>query len=793
MLAEPHAATFTATAHACAHCGTSVLAKATPAFCCDGCRVVYSLLRDQKLTRYYALGGGAGAPVAAIRTRDHKWLEPIEARLKENGAGLSSVALDVQGLHCSACVWLIDELFRRGEGAGSILVNPALGSVAITASSTFDLRHFVNEVEEFGYAFGPPLKLAQEGSTENALLLRMGICIALTMNAMVFALAIYLGLRSGPTYELMHAAGYGLSCVAVVVGGSVFFASAWRALRRGVLHMDAPIALGIALAFLGSTWSFFWGDKRASYFDTITTFTTLMLVGRWLQERVLARNRRRLLADDGVDGLFARRIVDSQVQLVRCSELRANDELLLASGDLVPVDAELLDADASISLDWISGESAPRTYARGATLPAGAFNAGDAAIRARACTTIDASPLVALLRSPTTRTVDAARTSPWWQRLARYYVAGVFAVSIIGGIAWYFVTRDGARTLDVVTAILVVTCPCALGIATPLAYEFVQAGLRRIGLFVRTATFLDRAREVTQVVLDKTGTLTSGALAIADTRPLDQMTDDERNVLYNLVVRSTHPKSLAVTTALRHHEVRFTPIDEFVEVPGAGLACRWQGQEVRFGAAAWAAGETHSSDLVFSFDGVARSRFQTCEDLRPDAKQEVESLFRDGYDVWIVSGDTAPRVQEMARILRVRADHALAECTPTAKAEWLSKHDLRNTLMVGDGINDSLAVSQAWCAGTPAVDRPFMPARSDFYFTSAGLAPIRTALRAARALHRVTRRNLAFAIAYNVFAVALCLSGVMRPWLAAVLMPASSLFVIASTVASLSSRSRLWK
>lgn len=780
-------------AQACAHCGTSVVAQAAPAFCCDGCRVVYALLHEQRLTRYYALGGGAGTPVSSSNRRDHKWLEATAAQLQHEGSALTHIALDVQGLHCSACVWLMEELFRRAEGAGSILVNPALGTVAITASPTFDVRRFVGDIESFGYVFGPALKQAQEGSRDNGLLLRMGICVALTMNAMVFALAIYLGLRSGPTYELMHAAGYALSCIAVAVGGSVFFASAWRALRRGVLHMDAPIALGIALAFLGSTWSFFWGDKSASYFDTITTFITLMLVGRWLQERVLAKNRQSLLADDGVDSLFVRRVAGSQVELVRCRDVRANDELLLAAGDLVPVNSQLLDEEASISLDWISGESAPRAYKAGALLPAGAFNAGSTAVRAKATTTIEESPLVALLRSPMTRAVDGARTSIWWQRLARYYVWGVLVIASAGGLAWYIATSNGARTLDVMTAILVVTCPCALGIATPLAYEFVQAGLRRRGLFVRTATFLDRAREVSQIVLDKTGTLTSGALALAATDGIDALSPDERNLLYNLVVRSTHPKSLAVATALRDRGVHFEPLESFTEIPGAGLLCRWRGQEVRFGAAGWAANEALGDDLVFAFDGKPRLRLQTCEALRSDAKQEIEALARDGYEMWIVSGDTTARVQETARILRVPADHAFAECSPTDKAAWLRAHDRRNTLMVGDGINDSLAVSQAWCGGTPAVDRPFMPARSDFYFTTAGLAPIRTALRAARALHRVTRRNLVFAIAYNAFAIGLCLMGVMRPWLAAVLMPASSLVVIASTIASLSSRSRLWK
>lgn len=810
-----------ATLSACLHCGASLTGipadHAGEGYCCAGCRTVHGLLQRGGLTRYYALRGKEGVPVEAPRAgRDAKWLEPFAERVAAS-EGLCEVALDMQGVHCTACVWLVDELFRRQGGGARVLVNPALGTIDLVVSSGFELSTFVREVEQFGYRLGPRAKpgdAVDQGS--GGLLLRMGITLALAMNSMIFALSMYLGLERGPTWDLMHGAGYLLASAAVLVGGSVFITSAWRALRRGVLHMDVPIALGIVLAFSGSTWSYFFGESRASYFDTITIFIALMLVGRWLQERVLDSNRRALLADDGAYGLLARRVsAEGRVALVACGELRAGDTLLIAPGDLVPIDAVLEDEGASFSLDWITGEAAPRTFSRGETVPAGAFDASVRAVNVRALTDFASSPLVALLRAPRPRDVDGARSTPWWQRLATAYVSGVLALATLGAAGYWYFTHDLGRTLDVTTAILVVTCPCALGIATPLAYELVHAGLRRAGLYVRAAGFLDRAREVRRVVFDKTGTLTTGVLGLVTldaqgapdgTRPFAALTTGERLVLAGMTARSTHPKSAAALAAL---ELRASEAGLALDVraagaaldvqesAGAGLEARVAGVVHRLGSATWCVSEAtalpENADLVYSVDGRVRTLLHTEERLRPDAAKEVARLEREGYEAWVLSGDGEERVAALAATVGIPRERAVGGRTPQGKSAWLAAHDRHDTLMIGDGLNDALVVGEAHCSGTPAVDRPFVPARSDFYFVTPGLAPIGLGLRASRALHRTTTRNLCAALLYNAGAVALCLAGLMSPWLAAALMPTSSLAVIFATLASLGPRSALWK
>lgn len=808
---------------ACLHCGAALGGVASDdardGFCCAGCRTVHGLIRRGGLSRYYALRGAEGVPVPSARPgADDAWVEPYAARVAASD-GLCEVALDLQGVHCTACVWLVDELFRRQSGGARVLVNPALGALDLVVASGFDLRGFVHEIEQFGYRVGPRAK-AGEATTaaSGGLLLRMGITVALAMNSMIFALSLYLGLEQGPTWDLMHTAGWLLAASAVVVGGSVFIGSAWRALRRGVLHMDVPIALGIVLAFAGSTWSFLYGDRRASYFDTITIFIALMLVGRWLQERVLERNRRALLADEGAHGLLARRLdAQGRAALVPCGELRAGDTLLIAPGDLLPVDATLEEDAASFSLDWITGEAAPRTFTRGETVPAGAFDASVHAARVRLNTDFSASPLVALLRAPRPRDVDGARATPWWQRLAQAYVGGVISVASLGALGWWLVTRDLAQTLDVTTAVLVVTCPCALGIATPLAYELVHAGLRRAGLYVRASGFLDRARTVRRVVFDKTGTLTAGVLGLTGLdahgtpdgeAPLAGLDDAECAVLMAMTARSTHPKSVALLACLERRADAAdaaenanlahddTPDLIVEERAGQGLCARVNGREYRVGSVRFGLFDSSprlDADLIFTVDGVLRRAWRSEERLRPDAIREVTRLAQEGYESWVLSGDVPPRVTALAAAVGIPATRAIGGRSPEGKAAWLAAHDRADTLMIGDGLNDALVVGDAHCAGTPAVDRPFVPARSDFHFVTPGLAPVGLALRASRALHRVTTRNLCVAIAYNAGAVALCLAGWMTPWLAAALMPASSLAVIIATLASLGPRSALWK
>lgn len=784
----------------CLHCRLPLSYGEPGDFCCRGCEAVHRLLSEAGLSRYYDLGGGDGHPVTQASS-DHKWLEPIAERLaaQPTGSGLSRIVLDVQGLHCSACVWLLEELFRREPAGAGIVVNPAVGSVALTVEPTFPLAAYVRTIEAFGYRFGPPLKGAAERSSGSDIVWRMGVCIAIAMNTMIFGFAVYCGLAEGRVLRLFHGLDFALSFVSVLVGGSTFFRSAWQAVKKRVLHLDLPIALGIALVFSSSTYTYLTRGGATSYFDTLNVFIALMLVGRFLQERVLAKNRAYLLASDGAEGLYTRRIEASGVSLVRCTEIQEGDLLLIGHQDLVPVDAELIGAEGSVfSLDWINGESAPRGFAPGAVVPAGAFCQDARATTLRARSPFDASAVVALLRTSNRRDHDLARATPWWKRLTSIYVVTVLAVAAAAFAGWMLATRDLSRTLDVVAAVLIVTCPCAFGIATPLAYELAQAGLRRVGLFVRTPGFLDRAAEIRRVVFDKTGTLTTGSLVVENRDALAALAFSERSIAYDLAVRSSHPKSRAIAKALESLGVvdAFDARREVREVPGKGLEAHDHGHLWRLGSPAWAANVRwtgRAPDVVLSRDGAVIAMIRTAEEARPGARSEVLALEREGYEICVLSGDSPEATRAMAATCGIPSERAFGARSPEGKARWLEQLAARSekkTLFIGDGINDSLVAEQAYCAGTPAIDRPFMAARCDFYFVSPGLGPVREALHMAKRLARAVRLNLAIAIFYNAITVTLAVAGLMTPLWCAVLMPLSSLSTVLATTAQLTRKKK---
>lgn len=774
----------------CLHCRSPLPSARADGFCCAGCRHVYALLQSSGLARYYALRGEqalAPVPPQARRT-EHAWLDALAS---EGGAAATRrLTLDVQGIQCGACVWLIQSLFKRQPDALSVQLNPALGRLSCVVGRTFPIAGFVQAVEQFGYRLGPATKA--EPRERDTLLLRTGVCAALAGNTMFLGAATYLGLDSGPLNALFQNVSLAAATLSALIGGSYFVERALAGVKRGVLHLDLPIAVGMGLAYLGSVWSHFFADGAASYFDTVSVFIALMLIGRLLQERLIERNRRQLLASEGASSLLARRLRDGRPEFVPCAALAAGDRLLVCPGEIVAVRARLEDASGSFGFDWINGESEPKQLARGDELTAGAINLGSSTIEAVAQTGFERSELDLLLRDDSS--AKQRLSGDFWDRTARLYVAAVLLTTVAGMCIWWLRGAGLVAVLDVATAVLVVTCPCAFGIAVPLAYELGVAGLRKRGLFVRDAGFFDRAARVRRIVFDKTGTLTSGVPELKDPGALARLSARQRAVLYAMVAQSNHPKSTAVARALQAADPSLqVQALKPEERPGKGLECSAGGVRYRFGEASWALPNGGATGLAFSADGALLLAIELVEVARPNAREELTQLEREGYELWIASGDADEKVKQLAASLNVPAARALGDLSPEDKRRLIERIDRRDTLMLGDGINDGPALSRALCSGTPAIDRPFVPARADFYFLTEGLTPVRQALHVAAGVRAVVRKALWFAGLYNVAAVALAYAGLMRPWLAAVLMPASSIAVLAFTALSLSTRRNVWR
>jgi Cu2+-exporting ATPase len=458
------------------------------------------------------------------------------------------------------------------------------------------------------------------------------------------------------------------------------------------------------------------------------------------------------------------------------------DVLLVAPGDVVPVDATLLDETAHVSTDWITGESKPRLLSRGSEVPAGSFNAGRSAFHVAARTDFTQSPLVQLLRQPVTREGRAAGHQQLWNDVARRWVVKVLLVAAGGFLAWWPSSFDEA--VNVAASLLVITCPCAIGIAIPLAYEITQTHLRRAGFYVRSSDLLDRLIKVKKVLFDKTGTLTLGRLELVDPSVVAQLPAIARDVAYNLAARSSHPVSGCVSRALEGAGARYELTAVVTEVQGQGLEWHRADGLWRLGRPSWASGG-EGAGAVLSRGGVEVARFVTREALRSDARRELAALQAQGYGVWLISGDQPAKVADMATTLGVPPGQALGGLKPEAKADAVARLDANDTLYLGDGVNDSLAFERALIAGTPAIDRPVMPGRSDFFLVGEGLAPIKQSLARAAHLRAVVNRVLTISVTYNAFAIVLALFGKMSPLLAAITMPASTITLILITIMGL--------
>ncbi len=784
----------------CIHCGNDLgrfWKQADGPFCCRGCKGVYEMIHQEDLCRFYDIKPDAHAPAPTLRPESFGWLDRMLAERGETPGPLH-LDLDIQGVHCAACIWLIEELFKRHEAGIQLRINPTLGKVELSWDpARGDLKEFLAEVEKFGYRLGPSRKGARKQS--RALLMRMAISIAMAMNVMMFSLSFYFGLAEGALFMFFGWLSLGMATVSLFAGGGIFLKGAIAGLRRRVLHLDVPISLGMVLAYAGSTYGFLTGGPDHAYFDSLTIFIALMLVGRWAQENILERNRNSLLESSGAENLTVKRLKEGELEAVSAPEIVLGDELWIAPGDLLPVEGILMRRATEVSLDWITGESDQIAFQPGDKIAAGAFNASNHGFAVTAVEGFEDSRLQDLLRSTTV--ADEEFRPQWWHTISSWYVSAVLIAAVAGFALW--AGRDVTMALKVTIAILVVTCPCALGLATPLAEELILFALRRRGVFIRKQSFMEKALSVRQILLDKTGTLTMGQLALdAESQAvLVGLTPDQRTVLRHMTSRSNHPVSECLATALSEiPDTERTEAPDFgaagedlAEIPGAGLELKLSSGVWRLGRANFALDEkTGDNATVFSVDNLPAASFHLHEDLKADAAGEVARLREAGYEIYLLSGDAQAKVDIAAKALDIPADRSFGGLTPEAKAARVRELDQKDTLMVGDGLNDSPSFEVAYCAATPAVDRPVLPGMADFFFLGDGIAAIGRSLTAARRLRRVVRDNLILAVLYNLIAVGLCMAGLVTPVVAAILMPLSSVSVVTLTAVRLSGGKPEW-
>jgi Cu2+-exporting ATPase len=813
VLRTPHAvAVEPQRALACHHCAAPVgpgaawrgeVAGAERTFCCAGCLAVAQTIDGAGLCAFYEDRTG---PALSLRTEAATPVAPaarddaIAMRagwLRARADGTADAALLLEGLACGACVWLLETWLIRQPGVLDVRVNLALrrAEVRIDPART-TLGGVLDAVARVGlraYPYDPAAREASARREGRALMRRTALALLAMMQVMMLALPVYLGeadvARADRT--LLEWASLTLTLPVVLYCALPFFAGAWRDLRRGRVGMDVPVAAAIAAAFLGSLVSTVRG-AGATYYDSIGMFVALLLLARLLEHGARERAARALDVSARMSPLVAQRCTgwpeSALAHPVAADELREDDVVRVSPGAVIPADGVVIEGRGDVDESWLTGESTPRPRAPGDAVLAGAINRdGLLLVRVR-----HAGPATQIAWLARLVTAAASERPPLAQAADR--VAGWFAAAMLGfaaatALAW--LALDPSRALAVTFAVLAVSCPCALSLATPAALTAAAGALARRRIVLTRPAALETLARVDHVAFDKTGTLTRGELALVAVVPVQPIERIRALAIAAALERgSEHPVGKAALAASA--EVA-TALD-VRNVPGEGVEGTVDGARWRMGRLAFAAFAPDAPPLrpagmppgctlvaLGNERGVA-AFFAFSDVVRAEAASTVRALSRAGVRASMLSGDRSDTARALADEAEI--EDARGDLRPDAKrraiAAWQAEGEC--VAMVGDGINDAPALAIADVGISLGSATPLAQCTADLVVLSGSLADIPAALATARRTRRIVRQNLGWALVYNVVALPAAACGLVTPLAASAGMALSSLVVVANAL-----------
>jgi Cu2+-exporting ATPase len=788
----------------CAHCGLRVpaalvIAGAPRQFCCEGCRAVHAVIHEHGLARYYALRGGV-EPRGPARPsgRDHAELDDagfLAGTARGLPDGLLAADLYLEGAHCGACVWLVERLPRLVPGVVAARLDLPRSRVTVTWDPAVTaLSAAARGLGALGYHPHPCRGTDAEEARrreDRAMLARIGLAGASMANVMAIALALYAGAFHGMEAEyasLFRWASLAVTVPSLVWGGGVFFRGAWTALRVRALSMDLPISLGLLAGFAHGAVSTLRGQGEV-YFDSVTALIFLLLVGRHVQRR---QQRAAADATELVAALapsFARRVEGETVREVPLAALAAGDLVEVRAGDLVPADGTVVRGRSSLDVSLLSGESRPVDVGEGDAVHAGTLNLASRLL-VRALATGEATRVGRLLRLVDEHARRRAPIVVLADRIAGRFVAAVLALAGVTLGLWW--GAGAGVAVDHAVALLVVTCPCALGLATPLAISAAIGRAARAGILIKGGDVLERLARPGRMWLDKTGTVTAGAPTLASWWGPEGL----KPLVAAAEAHSAHPLARAFVAAVPPAAAGDVEIGE---THGGGLSARVGPHALVVGAPAFVASRVGPlppdirarveavtaegmTPVVVAADGTVAAVAAFGDPVRADAAPVLARIRALGWRVGLLSGDHPAVVAAVGRRLGLAPAECRGGVTPEGKLALVADARTRgDVVMVGDGVNDAAALAAAGVGIGVHGGAEAALSAAHVYLQRPGVGAVVDLLEGARATMRVIRRNLILSLGYNVLGVALAMAGLIGPLLAAILMPLSSLTVIASS------------
>ncbi|WP_306754557.1 heavy metal translocating P-type ATPase [Paracoccus actinidiae] len=703
---------------------------------------------------------------------------PLAQRLADRAeAARGTVILSLPTAHCATCITDVETALTAHPGVQNARVNLTLRRVTVDAPglTADDLIPVLAGVGFEAHELDPDALSATTADRQGRdLLMRIGVSGFAMMNIMILSVAVWSGAESA-TRDLFHWISGAIALPTVFFAGQPFFRSAWAAIRVGRLGMDVPISLALILASAISVYETMESGHHA-YFDAAAMLCFFLLIGRYLDHRTRAIARSAAAELTALEVPRATLLVEGTEQTVPVANLRPGDLIRIRPGARVPADGEIVEGQSEIDRALLTGETLPVLAAPGQMLSAGEVNlTGPLVLRVTAAGRDSSlSRLTALVEA-----AEAARGryTSLAERASRAYSPSVHLMALCSFAGWVWTTGDLRLAVNIAAAVLIVTCPCALGLAVPAVATAASGRLFRRGLLIKDGTALERMAEVDTVVFDKTGTLTLGRPSLVSADPLPA---EMRPVAHALAQGSSHPLSVALAAALADHPV--ADLSDVAEHPGFGVSARWGGRIVRLGRADWLGVADDDEDRPTSatwlaVEGQAPVRLDFTDEWRPGAAECVAMLRKAGLRVLLISGDRRAAVADLAGRLGIHDFHAAVD--PQGKEAMVAGLAAKGArvLMVGDGLNDTAALARAHASVSPASALDAARVASDMVLTGNDLVAVAEAVATARLATRRIRQNFAISIAYNIVAVPLAVAGMVTPLIAALAMSLSSITV----------------
>jgi Cu+-exporting ATPase len=775
----------------CIHCGDDCgrypVVWEEKNFCCQGCLTVYQLLNQNKLNQYYKIVDTPG-----IRTDSHDYgnkyafldNEDIKTQIVDFSQGeISKVTLFIPSIHCSSCIWLLENLHMMDAGIKNSLVHFTKKEVSITFNhEQISLRRLVELLASVHYIPQINLQKTQaEGkrASNTRLIAKIGVAGFAFGNIMLFSMPEYLSFRNDLDTNFQNFFGWVnvlLSLPVLLFSGSDYLISAWKNLRRGIVNIDLPVGIGMVALASQSYFEIFTGTGTG-YLDSLAGFVFFLLIGKWYQNQTYQS----LAFDRDYTSYFPVAVTlleDGDEKSVALHRVKPGDRLLIRNHELIPADGQIVKGQGNIDYSFVTGESLPVARNEGDDVFAGGRQIGSA-LEMVVHKEVSQSQLTQLWNENTSTEKSTSRIRSLIDQLSRNFTVAVLIIALLTAIYWYIV--DPSIALMAFTSVLIVACPCAIALSMPFSFGAAMRFFGFHGFYLKNTDVVERLSHVDTVVFDKTGTITSNdhheVTVLTDT-----LSEAERIAVRSLARQSAHPLSKALFEWLQC-ESNANVVD-YMEIPSSGIKGVVDGMAIRLGSAAFVLqqqeeAEVFASQIYISINGKFKARYAVRNSYRKGMEQIVSALGRD-KELHLISGDNDAEHHYLTKIFGSE-NRLHFNMSPQQKLEYIAKLKVsrRHVLMIGDGLNDAGALYTSDVGISIADDiYQFSPA-CDAILEAARFDQLEQFIRFTRTSLNIVKTSYGISILYNLVGLAFAVQGLLSPIIAAILMPLSSITVVA--------------